>query len=103
MGERVALCHEWLVHLYWSEETFAGMAQAAPGGERRGATPALARLGPLRDRRDMQLPLMPIAWRYATRRRYDLVVTSSHACAKGFWPAREALHLCYCYTPLRYV
>jgi glycosyltransferase involved in cell wall biosynthesis len=46
---------------------------------------------------------MPLAWRYASRRRYDVVVTSSHACAKGFWPAREALHLCYCYTPMRYV
>lgn len=57
----------------------------------------------LRDRsRAMQLPLMPLAWRYASRDRYDVVVTSSHACAKGFWPARAALHLCYCYTPMRY-
>lgn len=45
---------------------------------------------------------MPLAWRYATRARYDVVVTSSHACAKGFRPARTALHLCYCYTPMRY-
>mgnify|MGYP006172594455 CR=1 FL=1 len=57
----------------------------------------------LRDRgRALQLPLMPLAWRYATRETYDVVVTSSHACAKGFWPARTAFHLCYCYTPMRY-
>jgi glycosyltransferase involved in cell wall biosynthesis len=52
--------------------------------------------------RSLQLPLMPLAWRYASREIYDVVVTSSHACAKGFWPARAALHLSYCYTPMRY-
>lgn len=49
------------------------------------------------------LPLMPLAWRTVTRRHYDLVITSSHACAKGFRPGRDALHLCYCYTPMRYL
>ena len=115
----MAVCHEWLVHRYGSEKTFEAMAKALPSadlyaltvdpdapfsfGGRELSTTFLDRLGALRDRRDVQLPLMPLAWRYSSRRRYDLVVTSSHACAKGFWPAREALHLCYCYTPLRYV
>ena len=72
-------------------------------GGRPVATTFLDRLGPLRNRRMLQLPLMPLAWRYASRRSYDVAVTSSHACAKGFRPAREALHLCYCYTPMRYL
>ncbi len=72
-------------------------------GGRRPATTFLDRAPILRRRRQWQLPLMPLAWRYASRRAYDVVVTSSHACAKGFWPARAALHLCYCYTPMRYV
>lgn len=72
-------------------------------GGRRVRTTFLDRLPPLRGRRMLQLPLMPLAWRYASRRTYDVVVTSSHACAKGFRPARDALHLCYCYTPMRYV
>lgn len=72
-------------------------------GGRRVRTTFVDRLGPLQGRRMLQLPFMPLAWRYATRSRYDVVVTSSHACAKGFWPARQALHLCYCYTPMRYV
>ena len=114
----MALCHEWLASRYGSEKTFLAMAEALPGadlhalswerseisfGDRDVRTTFLDRAGPLRDRRDLQLPLMPLAWRLASRRRYDLVVTSSHACAKGFRPARRALHLCYCYTPLRYV
>ncbi|MDQ4131957.1 MAG: glycosyltransferase [Actinomycetota bacterium] len=72
-------------------------------GDREVTTTFLDRVGPLRERRAWQLPLMPVAWRYVTRSSYDLVVTSSHACAKGFWPGRNALHLCYCYTPMRYV
>ena len=72
-------------------------------GGRTVATTFLDRVPAVRDRRMVQLPFMPLAWRYASRRRYDVVVTSSHACAKGFWPARQAVHLCYCYTPMRYV
>ncbi|HEX6597587.1 MAG TPA: glycosyltransferase [Acidimicrobiales bacterium] len=115
----IALAHEWLVHRYGSEKTFEAMAETFPAadlyalthdrsapldfGGREVSTTLLDRLPVVRDQRELQLPLMPLAWRYATRRRYDVVVTSSHACAKGFWPGRSALHLCYCYTPMRYV
>lgn len=116
---RIALCHEWLVSRFGSEKTFQAMAEALPAadlhalswdrasglsfGGRPVRTTFLDRAGPLRQRRDLQLPLMPLAWRLASKQPYDIVVTSSHACAKGFRPAREAIHLCYCYTPLRYV
>jgi glycosyltransferase involved in cell wall biosynthesis len=72
-------------------------------GSRTVRTTFIDRVPALRDRRMFQLPLMPVAWRYASRRRYDIVVTSSHSCAKGFWPGRDAFHLCYCYTPMRYL
>lgn len=116
----IALCHEWLAHRMGSEKTFEAMAEAIPSadlyaltwdrsaavfdfGGRQPATTFLDR-GPFtRMSRRAQLPLMPLAWRYVTDRRYDVVVTSSHACAKGFRPARQALHLCYCFTPMRYV
>jgi len=35
-------------------------------------------------------------------RSYELVVSSSHACAVGVRPRLDALHVCYCYTPMRY-
>jgi glycosyltransferase involved in cell wall biosynthesis len=114
----VALCHEWLNARHGSEKTFEAMAKALPaanlhsltlnpsagfdlGGRRVGTTfldHPLLRSRP----RSLQLPFMPLAWRYASRARYDVVVTSSHACAKGFRPGRQAIHLCYCYTPMRY-
>lgn len=115
----LALCHEWLSARTGSEKTFEAMAAGFPDadlfalthdrradlsfGGRQVTTTLLDRLALLRDRRAVQLPLMPAAWRLVTRRRYEVVVTSSHACAKGFWPARRALHLCYCYTPMRYL
>ena len=118
-GPNLALCHEWLAARNGSEKTFEAMAGAFPTADLYGltwdrtvrfdlggrpvSTTFLDRVPALKGRRMFQLPLMPLAWRYASRRRYDVVVTSSHACAKGFWPARQALHLCYCYTPMRYL
>ena len=114
----MALCHEWLNARHGSEKTFEAMAGALPSAAIHALTlnpSAEFDLGgrevrrtfldhPLlrRSSRMVQLPLMPLAWRYASRTPYDVVVTSSHACAKGFWPARDALHLCYCHTPMRY-
>lgn len=35
--------------------------------------------------------------------RYDLVLSSSHAVIKGLIPPEGAVHICYCYTPMRYI
>jgi len=48
------------------------------------------------------LPLFPVAIESFDLTGYDLVLSSSHVCAKGVIPAPEALHLCYCHTPARY-
>lgn len=114
----MALCHEWLAARHGSEKTFEAMAGALPGaalhaltldpssglhfGDRPVSTTFLDHPGLRTRNRMLQLPLMPLAWRYASRAHYEVVVTSSHACAKGFRPARDAFHLCYCYTPMRY-
>src|SRR5690606_20881093 len=34
---------------------------------------------------------------------YDLVISTSSACAKGIIAGSDATHLCYCYTPCRYI
>jgi glycosyltransferase involved in cell wall biosynthesis len=34
---------------------------------------------------------------------YDVVISSSHACAVNVRPRSDALHVCYCHTPMRYV
>ncbi len=47
-------------------------------------------------------PLMPRAIESLDVRRYDVVLSSSHAVGKGVIPPPHALHICYCHTPMRY-
>jgi glycosyltransferase involved in cell wall biosynthesis len=49
------------------------------------------------------LPLMPLAFEQFDLREYDLVISTSSACAKGVLVSPETLHICYCYTPCRYI
>jgi glycosyltransferase involved in cell wall biosynthesis len=48
------------------------------------------------------VPLMPMAFRAFDLGGYDLVLSSAHAFSKAVIKPRGALHVCYCYTPLRY-
>src|SRR5205823_874693 len=49
------------------------------------------------------LPLFPAAIRAFDLRGYDLVLSSSHAVAKSVRIPPGTLHVCYCFTPMRYV
>ena len=48
------------------------------------------------------LPLFPLAIEQFDLREYDVVLSTSHAVAKGALTHSEQLHLCYCFTPMRY-
>ncbi len=48
------------------------------------------------------LPLFPAAVKGFDLSGYDLILSSSHCVAKGVNVPKEALHICYCYTPMRY-
>jgi len=49
------------------------------------------------------LPLFPRAIERFDFTEYDLIFSSSHCVAKGATPRPDALHICYCYSPMRYV
>lgn len=49
------------------------------------------------------LPLMPMAFEQFDFGEYDLVLTTSSACAKGVITRPGTLNICYCYTPTRYL
>jgi len=51
----------------------------------------------------MYLPLFPFAIESFDFSGYDLILSTSHCVAKGAKPRGGALHLCYCFTPMRYV
>jgi glycosyltransferase involved in cell wall biosynthesis len=47
-------------------------------------------------------PIFPLAIEQFDLSKYDLVLSSSHAFAKGILTNSNQLHICYCYTPIRY-
>jgi glycosyltransferase involved in cell wall biosynthesis len=48
------------------------------------------------------LPLMPLAIEQLNLSAYDLVISSSHAVAKGVLTGPDQEHICYCHSPMRY-
>jgi glycosyltransferase involved in cell wall biosynthesis len=117
---RVALIHDWLTGMRGGErclEVFAELFPAAdlytllhvPGTvspvieRRRIVTSFIQRLPHAERRYRHYLPLFPAAVRAFDLRGYDLVLSSSHAVAKSVRVPAGARHVCYCFTPMRYV
>lgn len=48
------------------------------------------------------LPLIPFAIEQLDLREYELVISSSHAAAKGVLTSPDQLHISYIHTPMRY-
>lgn len=48
------------------------------------------------------LPLLPLAIEQLDLRQYEVILSSSHAVAKGVLTGPQQLHICYCHTPMRY-
>lgn len=117
---RVAVVHEWLERYAGSERVLEQMLAVLPGAdlfalvdfvpaEKRGflggkpvRTSYIQKLPFARRLFRKYLPLMPHAVEQFDLSGYDLVISSSHAVAKGVLTAPEQLHLCMCYSPMRY-
>ena len=47
-------------------------------------------------------PLMPLAFSRFNMKDYDIILSSSSSCAKGVKKRKDAIHICYIHTPMRY-
>lgn len=54
------------------------------------------------ERYQLYMPLFPLAIEQLDLTEFDVVVSMSHAVAKGVITRPDAYHMCYCYSPLRY-
>ncbi|HEY9855063.1 MAG TPA: glycosyltransferase [Stenomitos sp.] len=116
---KVALVHEWLTTLGGSERVVWAFHRMFPDApvyttvHRRDLLPAefngldvrpsfLQRLPGATRHYQKLLPLMPLAFEQFDLSSYDLVLSSSHACAKGVVTRPDQLHVCYTHTPMRY-
>jgi glycosyltransferase involved in cell wall biosynthesis len=117
---RVALVHDWLTGMRGGErclEVFCELFPEAdlftllhvPGSvspiieRRRIVTSFIQRLPAATRRYRQYLPLFPAAVRSLDLTAYDLILSSSHAVAKSVRVSPGTLHVCYCFTPMRYV
>ena len=71
--------------------------------DRRIVTSFVHRLPAAPRRYRNYLPLFPAAARSFDLDGYDVVISLSHCVAKAVRPPAGALHICYCFTPMRYV
>ena len=49
------------------------------------------------------LLLMPLALWLLNLKKYDLIISSESGPAKGIRKRKDALHICYCHSPMRYI
>ncbi len=49
------------------------------------------------------LPLMPTATESHDLSDHNVIVSSTSAFSKGIIPSNDAIHICYCHTPTRYL
>ena len=117
---RVALVHEWLEDFYGSERVVAqilscfadadlfALVDVMPAEQRAFLagrpvrTSFIQRLPFARRRFRNYLALMPLAIEQFDLSGYDLVLSSSHAFAKGVLTGPGQLHVAYVHAPMRY-
>jgi glycosyltransferase involved in cell wall biosynthesis len=116
---RVAVVHEWLTVPGGSEQVVLELLKMFPDAELYTTVydprpwPALLTERPVHSsflnripgaasHYQQLLPLMNRAIRSFDMSGFDLVLSSSHACAKNVRTPAGALHVCYCHTPMRY-
>ena len=49
------------------------------------------------------LPLMPFALKRLNLLSYDLIISSESGPSKGIVKNEDAIHVCYCHSPMRYI
>jgi glycosyltransferase involved in cell wall biosynthesis len=117
---RIAIVHEWLVTYAGSEKVLECMLSVFPEadlfclvdkmpvpvrnwlGDRKVQTSFLQSFPGVERYYRKLLPFMPLAVEQFDVSNYDVVISNSHAVAKGVLTGADQLHVCYCYTPMRY-
>lgn len=117
-GKKVAIVCDWLTNYAGAERVVAAIAEIFPDApiytsiyneekmrEFKGKDVRQSFIGKLlfaKKKHQMYITLMPYAFEGMDLDEYDLVISSSHACAKGVITSPDTVHVCYCHSPTRY-
>jgi len=116
----VALVHDWLTGMRGGEKCLEVLCELFPDApiytllHNKGAmsplieskkivTSFIDSLPKKTEKYRSYLPLFPVAMEQFDFSEFDLVISTSHAVAKNAKVRSDALHICYCHTPMRYV
>ncbi|MDP8262016.1 MAG: glycosyltransferase [Candidatus Ancaeobacter aquaticus] len=117
---KVALVHDWLNGMRGGEKVLEILCDIFPDApiytlfcdkdklsqklrERKIHTSILQKYPLVKRYYRYYLPLYPYAVKHIDVSEYDLIVSVSHCIAKAVKKRSDALHICYCNTPMRYV
>lgn len=117
---KIAIVHEWFVTYAGSERVIEQILNLFPHADlfavvdfleesQRGfiqhhkvTTTFIQNLPFAKTKFRQYLPLMPIAIEQLDLSAYDLIISSSHAVAKGVLTSPHQLHISYVHSPIRY-
>jgi glycosyltransferase involved in cell wall biosynthesis len=117
---KVAIIHEWFTTLGGSEFFVKNLYSIFPDADiftlvanttilnKLGINPAKVKTSFIQKlpfglkKYKSYLPLFPMAIEQFNLAGYDLVISSSHAVAKGVLTSPSQIHVCYCHSPIRY-
>jgi glycosyltransferase involved in cell wall biosynthesis len=119
-GLRVLITHEWLYTWAGAERVLAELFRVFPSADlvtsvvtnemrgyndvvARASETWLARLPFARQRYRWLVPFQGAAFASLDTTSYDLVISSSHSFAKMVRVRPPTVHVCYCYSPPRYL
>jgi len=117
---KIALVHDWLTGMRGGEKILEVFCELFPDAtifttiHNEGTmSPAIERMTiktsfiqhlPFKTKKYRNyLPLMPAAMDALDFSEYDFILSTSVAVAKAAKPRKDALHICYCNTPMRYI
>lgn len=120
MKYKTALIHDWLVTIAGSEKVLEEIYRLYPSpvytllmhsegigdsvlSDAEISTSFIQKLPFAKRRYRSYLPLFPMAIEQFDLSEYDVILSSSHAVAKGILKRSDQLHICYCHTPMRYI
>ena len=117
---KIAIVHDWLVTYAGADRGVDQLEQTFPGAPiytlvyDKSKFPAHFQKYDVRTTYLQKVPfavklyknmltLMPAAFEALDLSEYDLVISSCSSCSKGIITRPDAVHVCYCHTPTRYI
>ncbi|MBO9130021.1 glycosyltransferase family 4 protein [Bacillus sp. 165] len=117
---KIAIVHDWLVTYAGAEKVLEQILDVFPEADlfsvvdfinenertfiknKKVTTTFIQKLPLAQNKYRNYLPLMPFAIEQLDLSKYDIIISSSHAVAKGVITGPDQLHISYVHSPIRY-